>query len=71
MGDSGVKEYTCDKCKTKMSIFEVGYLGSPLSKKDRRKCNPFMSLDCLCHECYTDRLNKLGKNPNNINYERN
>ena len=70
MVNSSVKDYTCDKCKVKMSIFEVGYLGSPLGKKDRKKCSPLMSLDCLCHECYTERLDKLGKNPNNMNYKR-
>tara|TARA_R110000796_G_scaffold90207_1_gene194019 strand:- start:80 stop:283 length:204 start_codon:yes stop_codon:yes gene_type:complete len=64
-------KYKCDVCDVEMDIFEVGYLGTPLENKSNR-CDEHMKMDCFCHKCYTDKMNKLGKNPNDLSYnERN
>ena len=63
------KVYTCDKCDTKMSLYDLGYLGDPLSKKKYRKTrrkNIIKRTECLCHNCYHEKLDSLGKNPNTI-----
>ena len=59
------KVYSCDKCDTKMTLYDLGYLGEPLFKKKYRKYRR-KKTECLCHECYHKKLDSLGRNPNSI-----
>ena len=52
-------EYICDICGTSMGLQTLGYYGSALSKRSKRKKK---HMETLCHEHYTEKLNQMGIN---------
>jgi len=49
MDNNTPKDFKCDKCDKDISIFEVGYLGSPDKSEE---CSAFTQLKCLCTICH-------------------
>tara|TARA_R100000664_G_C2758572_1_gene147569 strand:- start:2483 stop:2677 length:195 start_codon:yes stop_codon:yes gene_type:complete len=46
-----------------MGLQTLGYYGSALSKRSKRKKK---HMETLCHEHYTEKLNQMGINPNTL-----
>lgn len=58
-----MKYYKCDVCGEEMTIHDLGYLGSALSKRSNRKNK---KVETLCHKHHTHKLNQMGINPNTL-----
>ena len=57
----------CDVCNKEMTVYDLGYMGKPLTTKKNPKYSKGNSgIQILCHEHHDELLNTLGKNPNKL-----
>ena len=59
--------HNCDVCNKEMTVYELGYMGKPLTtKKNPKYSNGKGGIQILCHVHHDELLNTLGKNPNKL-----
>ena len=60
-------KHLCDVCGKSMTIYELGYMGKPITIKKTPKYRKIKKgTQILCHQHHEELLNTLGKNPNTL-----